>query len=378
MPSAADAPAWYDATWNPIAGCSPVGPGCDHCTAVRIAAQLARTSGKSGARYAGLTAGTGAALRWSGEVHEREEVRVWPLHQRKPRRILVGSLSDLFHERLDNEAVDAVHAAIAIAEWHRFLVLTRRAERMRAYYADPQTPNRVAALIARLAAEARPARRSAMRIGNGRVRPAEPTGLATHNALAAAARASVRDAGVAGAKPFAGKRIRWPLPNLYLGVAVEDQERADRIAALLQTPAVLRWACFEPLLGPVQPGIVPFAAGGYVDALSGRRFATDPRGRPLLLAEPALPPLDWVVAGGETGAAARPTILNWVRDLRDACIGAGAPFFFKRWGEWGPAPDDDTGETVVRLGRGAANRLVDGRTWDELPPALDERARPRR
>src|SRR5271157_5320994 len=117
-------PDWYDVTWNPTVGCSAISPGCDHCQALRTVAQLARMGGKGGARYAGLTA---------------------------TRRILVDSLSDLFHETLAVETIDALHAVMAVAHWHRFLVLTKRADHMRAYYADPQTPYRIAAAVDDLA-----------------------------------------------------------------------------------------------------------------------------------------------------------------------------------------------------------------------------------
>ncbi len=174
--------------------------------------------------------------------------------------------------------------------------------------------------------------------------------------------------------PGAAALDAWPLPNLWLGVSVEDQDRAGRIGQLLQTPASLRWACFEPLLGPVRPDRVPVDDDGYVDALGGGRFEVDGRGRQLAIAAPALPPLDWVVAGGETGAGARPADPAWVGDLRDRCTAAGVPFFFKQWGEWAPGPEYPA-QKMVRLGRRAADRLVDGRAWDEMPAAMREPSR---
>jgi protein gp37 len=346
-PAKLSAPTWYDIAWNPTAGCSPVSPGCDHCEAMRIVAQLARMGGKGGARYAGLTLPGRLGPEWSGELRVRDDLLTWPLAQRKARRILVDSLSDLFHERLTTEAVDAVHAVIRIAHWHRFLIQTRRAARMRAYYSDPQTPQRIAVQIERLATGVVPAR--------------------------------VVDRKAAAAVAALGTGIgAWPLPNLLLGVSVEDQKRVGRIGTLLQTPAALRWACFEPLLGPVRTDCVPVGAAGYVDALSGHRFDIDRRGRLLAMQGPALPALDWVVAGGEIGPAARPAIPNWVRDLRDGCAVAGVRFFFKQWGEWGPAPGNGSGEDVVRCGRRTAGRLIDGRSWDEMPSALRQRARLRR
>jgi hypothetical protein len=147
---------WYDGTWNPTGGCSPVSPGCDHCEALQTVSKLARIGGKGGARYAGLTAMGRSGLQWTGEIRLRADVLVWPLLQRTPRRILIDSLADLFHEKLAVETVDVLHAVIAIAHWHRFLVLTKRADRMRAYYADPRTPYRIAVAIDSLAATVLP------------------------------------------------------------------------------------------------------------------------------------------------------------------------------------------------------------------------------
>jgi len=292
-PARVTTPAWYDVTWNPTAGCSPVSPGCDHCEALRTVAQLARMGGKGGARYAGLTAIGRAGPQWIGEVRVRDDVLAWPLVQRKGRRILVNSLSDLFHEKLATDAIDVVHAVMTIAHWHRFLMLTRRAERMRGYYADPQTPQRIAAQIEQLAATVLPALGSSAR---GRASSASAGHAASvgarSNWAAGVARAVRSEAGSGSGDPGAAGLDPWPLPNLWPGVAVEDQDHAGRIGELLQTPASLRWVCFEPLLGPVRPDLVPVGDDGYVDALGGGRFDLDGRGRRLAIVGPALPLLD--------------------------------------------------------------------------------------
>jgi protein gp37 len=359
-------PAWYDVTWNPTAGCSPAGPGCDRCDAVRIVAQLARMGGKGGARYDGLTTPGRSGPVWSGELRVRDDLLTWPLAQRKPRRILVGSLSDLFHHRLATEVIDAVHAVIWLARRHRFLVQTRRAERMRGYYADPCTPQRIAAAAGRLAADVLPALGLALANGIG-----DPSANL-------ASRSAPPQTAVGGTYPSSAAFLAWPLPNLGLGVAVEDHQCAGRIGELLQIPAAWRWACFEPLLGAVRTDCVPLADRTYVDALSGCCFDVDWRGTVPALADPTLPPLDWVVAGGETGPGARPTHPEWVRDLRDRCVVAGVPFFFKQWGEWGPAPEEGWGDGMVRCGRRVAGRIIDGRSWDEVPPVLRKQRRRRR
>jgi protein gp37 len=362
------APSWCDVTWNPTAGCSPVGPGCDHCEALRTVAQLAHNGGKGGARYAGLTAPGRAGPQWTGELRVRDDVLTWPLLQRRGRRILVDSLSDLYHEKLPTEAIDSAHAVMTIAHWHCFLILTRRAERMRRYYADPLTPGRIAARIEHLASAVLPQLGSSApdRGGAPVTGRAASAGGPRRNWAAGLARVARQAAGNTGT----GALEPWPLPNLWLGVAVEDQDRAARIGELLQTPAVMRWACFEPLLGPLRPDLVPVGDGGYVDALRGSRYDLARGGHGPPTARPVLPPLDWVIAGGETGAGARAADPDWVREVRDRCAAAGVPFYFKQWGEWAPAQDGGDSRKIVRRGRRAAGRLIDDRSWDELPAAM--------
>lgn len=128
-------------------------------------------------------------------------------------------------------------------------------------------------------------------------------------------------------------------PNVWLGVTAENQSRADeRLSVLLEVPAVIRFASCEPLLGPLN--LIPYLGHG----------------------------LSWVIAGGETGSGARRTVPAHARSLRDQCVGAGAAFFFKQWGDL-----DAEGE---RVGKRAAGRELDGRTWDEFPlsPAPAPRA----
>jgi protein gp37 len=133
------------------------------------------------------------------------------------------------------------------------------------------------------------------------------------------------------------------LPNVWVGTSVENQRYADlRIPHLLATPAAVRFLSIEPLLGPVD-----------LEAY--------------LLDEPEHeelgPRLDWVIAGGESGPGARPMHPEWVRSIRDQCTDAGVPFFFKQWGE-----HDDR---RARVGKKRAGRILDGRTWDQMPDETD-------
>ena len=375
MGRAGSAPAeWYDATWNPTGGCSPVSPGCDHCEALQTVSKLARIGGKGGARYTGLTAMGRSGLQWTGDIRLRADVLVWPVLQRTPRHILIDSVADLFHEKLAVETIDALHAVIAIAHWHRFLVLTKRADRMRAYYADTQTPYRIAVAIDSLAATVLPSLGPHPRSGGEGTVPAP--------GVARTRSAGVRQLWAVGLSrvirqppdPQSGKPSPialhpWPLPNLWPGVSVEDQERIGRIRDLLQMPASQRWACFEPLLGPVRPDAVPVGEG-YIDALFGGCYRLDGRGRRVRSPGRRGRRSIGSSAAAKSAPALDSRIPIGVRGLGDGCVAAGLPFLFKQWGEWAPAPDDGFGHRMVRLGRRAAGRLVDGRSWDELPSAL--------
>ncbi len=121
---------WTDATWNPIRGCSRVSEGCRNCYAERVAA---RFSGE-GQPYQGLAVMTESGPRWTGEVRLIEEHLEDPLRWKKPRRIFVNSMSDLFHEKVKYEWIERIYEIMRAAHWHTFQVLTKRAERMRDFF----------------------------------------------------------------------------------------------------------------------------------------------------------------------------------------------------------------------------------------------------
>lgn len=159
-----------------------------------------------------------------------------------------------------------------------------------------------------------------------------------------------------------GKKVPWTNDwpnNVWLGTTVEDQKRADeRLPILLQFPAKRRFLSCEPLLGPVD-------------------LSAWTRHRPKKLHE-----IDWVIAGGESGANARAMLPGWARQLRDECQKSEIPFHFKQWGHWTPvaAPrnekstvhkfwDEVMGMNIFMEAKGKkiAGRRLDGTTWDELP-----------
>jgi protein gp37 len=169
------------------------------------------------------------------------------------------------------------------------------------------------------------------------------------------------------------------LPNVWLGVSIEDQLRAEeRVPLLLKAPAVMRFVSAEPLLGPIDLTRLTVKGCDHINALTGIE-ENHPHGT-LQTAR-----LDWVIAGGESGTGARVMHPYWPRSLRDQCAAAGVPFFFKQWGDWAPAPDHlnyeeaaewagkrffshhSSGHTFVRMGKPAAGRSLDGVTHDAMP-----------
>jgi protein gp37 len=173
----------------------------------------------------------------------------------------------------------------------------------------------------------------------------------------------------------------WPLPNLGLGVSVENQQAADeRISDLLATPAAMRFVSLEPLLSSVDLG--RYLSIHCVAPRDGRNHKVnmpgDHHGDRCMFALG----LDWVVLGGESRPGARPMPTEWARSVRDQCISAGIPYFHKQNGEWSTVPDgpvtirtkhhdvpvgDGTHHRMFRVGKRAAGRLLDGKVWDERP-----------
>lgn len=328
--------AWTEATWNPIRGCSKISNGCVNCYAETMAARFCG----EGQPYSGFI----TDRQWNGKVCMVPEHLDDPLRWRRPRRVFVNSMSDLFHESLSFEDIAAIFGIMGASPHHTFQVLTKRSARMVEWF---------------------------------RWIKEQKTGLITlpTSPQLIAASAAHEVTGLHWTVP--SPRL-WPLPNVWLGVTVEDQAAADeRIPHLLQTPAAVRWISMEPLLGPVDLMVLPRPFP----------FHCSPYGWPEWLSRK----LHWVVVGGESGPRARPMHPNHVRSLRDQCAAANVPFFFKQWGEWAPAMGDlwwhplgdgpefrtratgkDTyafgdGYGAVRIGKAHAGRLLDGKLHDDYP-----------
>ncbi len=255
------------------------------------AMKLAGTRMRNHPSRAGLTVASKAGPVWNGLVRRNEAWMVQPLRWARPRRIFVCAHGDLFHEAVPDEWISEVFATMAAASQHTFQVLTKRAKRMHDY---------------------------------------------VNSAFAAG-----RD---------------WPLPNVHLGVSAEDQGTYDeRVPWLFRTKAARRFVSIEPMLGAIE--LNRFCACGCKllvrDAIREAMSSPAALNRDQAAAVMGMTlGVDWVICGGESGRGARPMHPEWVRSLREQCIGFRVPFFFKQWG----------GES-----KKATGRLLDGRTWDELP-----------
>ena len=285
---------WTDETWNPVTGCTKVSDGCDNCYAER---QTERFHGP----------GSFERIVLHPERLDR------PFHWRRPRKVFVNSMSDLFHERVPDDYIARVFAVMGTAAGHTFQVLTKRHGRMHSL---------LSSLAFREMVDEHWLTYMAMPPGRWQHEPGT-----------------------------------WPLPNVWLGVSVEDQRWADiRSPALLETPAAVRFLSCEPLLGRLD-------IEQWTWKSPGQRV------------------VDWVIVGGESGPGARPMLRAWAISLRNQCVNAEVPFLFKQWGAWAPAhilephtaiKDPETGHLLAykRVGKKAAGRELDGRTWDEFPADL--------
>lgn len=322
---------WTDATWNHIGGCTRVDEGCRNCYAEVMAARFSKP-GQWGQGLARMVKGADGRTdhRWTGKMVLHEAALDRPLRWRRPRLIFVNSTSDLFHESVPEDWIDRVFAVMALAPQHTFQVLTKRPDRAARYLAHTGMRDRIAIAV-------------------GEVFDAHPE-------AEFAAQVCVS---------------QMPLRNVWLGTSISDQASADsRIPELLACPAAVRFVSAEPLLGPVS--VEPWLHTPPCYLYRGIRAQPNE----CTCATASGPRLDWVICGGESGPGARPMHPGWARSLRDQCAAAGVPFFFNQWGEW--APLDFGGKVkagqemridigLIRAGKKSAGRLLDGRTWDQMP-----------
>lgn len=303
---------WTDTVWNPVTGCSKVSEGCRNCYAFAL----------HDMRHKAFQEGKKLPQQYAkpfSEIQLFPDRLVQPLKWKKPQRVFVNSMADLFHKDVPDDFIWSVFDIMAKCPEHTFQILTKRPERMEEmlsgrYWRDLGTPKKP----------------FFARIIKGEERE--------------------------GDVPF--------LPNVWLGTSVENQNAADeRVRHLLETPAAVRFLSCEPLLGPVDLEFTvqfehPDNEGYGALAIKG---------------------IDWIIAGGESGPNARPMHSDWVEGLRDQCEEYRVPFFFKQWGEWVPFNQTDTfpghktesinmgNITCWRVGKKKAGRLLDGQEWNQFP-----------
>lgn len=293
---------WTDATWNFIAGCSPVSEGCRNCYAARGAVRMAgNPNAKIRAKYEGTAEmrGLGDKRRavFIGRINVNEDAVLLPLRWRRPRRVFVTSMSDLFHVGVSDNLIARAFAVMQLASQHTFQVLTKR-------------PERAAAL------------------------------LNSHEF------AGLFDDWRERISPRCGDFV-YPIPNVWIGTSVEDQESADiRIPQLLRTRAALRFLSCEPLIGPVD--LESARIGVHLGAYSSSGHRTG---------------VDWVIVGGESGPGARPFDVSWAQELARQCGRAHVACFVK---QLGARPYTECYDRLIPL------ELKDshGGDWEEWPDNL--------
>lgn len=336
---------WTDETWNPTTGCAKVSTGCKNCYAEKMSKRLAAMGQE---KYQGIMTDAG---RFNGTVRTHLDELSRPFTWKKPRRVFVNSMSDLFHEDVPFEFIDMVFAVMMATPQHTYQILTKRPERMAEWFNRKEISWQ----------------QEGMR-GRERIRY-----QAYHSF---------------GKKVEYDNGRYWPLPNVWLGTSVENQETAnERIPHLLECPAAVRFLSCEPLLGAVDLStwMRPHTVHAHIseDAQKDPEFM-DVFVKMCNLAAGMISGINWLIAGGESGTDARPMHPDWARSLRDQCKEAGVAFFFKQWGNW-CAPDQydfaigkpslesckrhvfEDGTEVYNVGKKAAGNLLDGRKHEEFP-----------
>ena len=213
--------SWADATWNPIIGCSKISAGCANCYAERMALRLAAMEcfkPYAEPKYLNVVTADKATKGWTGQTLFVESALTKPLHWRKPRKIFVCSMSDLFHESVPFEWINAVVAIVTECHWHEFVFLTKRSEIMQRYFAQPDLWTHII--------------------------PDAMHKYLHHPSIQEPAPAYHDFSAVT-------HQIIPPLHNLHLGVTVETQDNVGRILDLVKTPRSKGFISFEPLLGRI-------------------------------------------------------------------------------------------------------------------------------
>lgn len=270
-------------SWNPTQGCALKSEGCRNCYAMRMARRFA---GPGGWAEGLVNVKTG---KWTGKTRLAIHKLTEPLSWREPSTVFVNSMSDLFYEGFSDEEIAAVFGVMAACPQHTFIILTKRPGRMRMWF----------------------------RWVDSRPTPPGHGGGMTHPVGVCADAAAARGAPVSAARLYGlrgGGTAPWPLPNVWLGTSIENQDEIDRMVELAATPAVIRLLSCEPLLGHLELGLL----GTLPNSITGSAYVM------------TYERIHWVIAGCESGQGSRPCNVEWLRSLRDQCAEAAVKFFLKQ------------------------------------------------
>lgn len=304
--------AWTEETWNPIAGCSKISPGCKFCYAIKDATRL---SGNTNPKIAAKYAGTVKDGNWTGKINKADfDVLTEPLRWTKPRKIFVNSMSDLFHPNVPRQWIDEVIAVIALADSHIFQLLTKRADRMRDYFNDASLPFRLYDVIEHI-------------LDN----------FIKNDFKFAKLMHRLETEGFFKKNDAGHFYVQFPLKNLWIGTSVEDQPTADeRIPFLLQIPAVVRWLSIEPLLGAINLRFCDEEDLRENDEesypVSCEPCHTGKHWEWMFQPQICEGALHWIVLGGESGTNARWCNLDNMLSIIEQADAARVPVFVKQLG----------------------------------------------
>ena len=288
---------WTQKTWNPTIGCKRVSSGCDSCYAFAL-----HDKRHVAWKHGNYPTAPEQYHKPFSQVQLMPDRLEDPLHWKKPCMVFVNSMSDVFHEDIPDEFILKMFTVMRRASQHTFQILTKRPDRMYLFmqqlaWRTPTTEER------------------------------EAGGLTGY-----------------GWQAYLAKEHAIPLPNVWLGVSVENQDAADsRISTLAETPAAVRFLSCEPLLGPIVFDPEWLWCEYYVPSYELQHWA-DSGARQVQL-------IHWCIVGGESGPRFRPMNPDWARSIRDQCDEHGVAFFYKQGSD-------------IRSGQ---HRELDGRLWEEFP-----------
>lgn len=280
--------AWTNYTWNPVTGCSPISEGCQNCYAAAI----------------------NKRFHLPQKVQFHPDRLDEPLKRKKPCMIFAGSMTDLFHKDVKDEWIDQIMAIIAICQQRIFQVLTKRADRLLDYF------NRM--------------------VNDPIYKPCDYLldGITDSDYYKNTGATLEKQNAEKWDKWYARltttiKDVKWPLPNLWLGVTVEIPEYLWRVEKLLQIRAAVRFVSLEPLLDGIVLGLSKCSGCGAT-----KKQCDDWKNGPMksiaCCPDCNHQTLDWVIVGAETGPGRRPCKLEWVRSIIEQCAAAAVPCFVKQ------------------------------------------------